>query len=157
MATDVLLGRILDADPGSPDAGVQTLLALHSDLDLDPDLPPLSIAEASRVLGLSSHTLRYYEDKGLVRPARNESGYREYSAQDLRRLVFVARMRMSGMSMRDLARYVTLVERGAETIPERRGMMFAQRDRVLRQLRELTLALETTEYKIREYDANPEG
>jgi DNA-binding transcriptional MerR regulator len=157
MATDVLLGRILDADPGSPDAGVQALLALHSDLVLDPRREPLSIADASRLLGLSAHTLRYYEDQGLVHPARNDSGYREYSAEDLRRLVFVTRMRVSGMSMRDLTRYVALVEQGDQTIPERRRMMFEQRDRVLRQLRELTLALETTEYKIREYDAHPEG
>jgi RNase P protein component len=35
--------------------------------------------------------------------------------------------------------------------------MLEQRDRIKRQLRELTLALETTEYKIRAYDGHPEG
>ncbi len=35
--------------------------------------------------------------------------------------------------------------------------MLEQRDRIRRQLRELALALETTEYKIRTYDGHPEG
>ena len=52
---------------------------------LDPDAEPLGVAEAARLLGLSPHTLRYYEQEGLVRPERNASGYRGYSAAGLRR------------------------------------------------------------------------
>ena len=68
---------------------------------------------------------------GLVRPARNASGYREYSAFDLRRLVFLTRMRLSGMTMQDLKRYIALVEQGPSTIPERRRIMLDQRDRIV--------------------------
>ncbi|TXI63094.1 MAG: MerR family transcriptional regulator [Mycolicibacterium mageritense] len=114
-------------------------------------------AVAADAVGLSTHTLRYYEQQGLVRPARNASGYREYTAFDLRRLVFLTRMRLSGMTMQDLKRYIALVEQGPRTIPERRRIMLDQRDRIKRQIRELTLALETTEYKIRVYDGHPEG
>lgn len=92
-----------------------------------------------------------------MRPARNASGYREYSAFDLRRLVFLTRMRLSGMTMTDLKRYILLVEQGPSTIPERRRIMLDQQDRITRQIRELGLALETTEYKIRVYDGHPEG
>lgn len=35
--------------------------------------------------------------------------------------------------------------------------MLEQRDRIRRQLRELTLALETTEHKLRAYDGHPEA
>ena len=66
-------------------------------------------------------------------------------------------MRLSGMTMQDLRRYIALVEQGASTIPERRRIMHEQRDRIRRRLRELSLALETTEYKIRAYDGHPEG
>ena len=64
-------------------------------------------------------------------------------------------MRASGMTIRDLKRYVVLVEQGPATEPERRAMMLAQRARIQRQLRELTLALEATEYKIRIYGGHP--
>ncbi|MGC4834987.1 MerR family transcriptional regulator [Micromonospora vinacea] len=92
-----------------------------------------------------------------MRPARNASGYREYSASDLRRLVFLTRMRLSGMTMTDLKRYISLVEQGPSTVTERRRIMRDQHDRITRQIRELRLALETTAYKIRVYDGHPEG
>ena len=59
------------------------------------------------------------------------------------------------MTMRDLKRYIALVDEGDATIPERRRIMYEQRDRIARRLRELTLALETTEYKIRVYGGSP--
>jgi DNA-binding transcriptional MerR regulator len=61
------------------------------------------------------------------------------------------------MTIQDLKRYIELADLGPTTIPERRQIMLEQRDRIRRQLRELTLALETTEYKIRVYGGHPEG
>ena len=106
---------------------------------------------------LPASTLRYYEAAGLVCPARNRAGRREYGPSDLRRLIFITRMRASGMTMRDLQRYVALAEQGPETEPERRAIMIEQRERIRRQLRELTLALDATEYKIRRYGGAPDG
>lgn len=157
MATDALVERILAIgdDPSTP--VVDVLHGLVDDSTIEASAAPKSIAEAADLVGLSAHTLRYYEQQGLVRPARNSSGYREYSASDLRRLVFLMRMRVSGMTMQDLKLYIALVEQGASTIPERRRIMLDQRDRIRRKLRELALALETTEYKISAYDGHPEG
>ncbi|MET7372566.1 hypothetical protein [Micromonospora arida] len=58
---------------------------------------------------------------------------------------------------RALKRDISLVEQGPSTVTERRGIMRDQHDRITRQIRELRLALETTEYKIRVYDGHPEG
>jgi DNA-binding transcriptional MerR regulator len=156
MATDHLIARLLDATDDAAGASVvDALLELLDDSAIEPDTLPKTIAEAAALTGLSSYTLRYYEDVGLVRPPRNGSGHRVYDAAALRRLVFITRMRASGMAIRDLRRYVALVEQGPATEPERRAMMLAQRARILRQLRELTLALEATEYKIRVYGGHP--
>ncbi|MFI8529769.1 MerR family transcriptional regulator [Streptomyces aquilus] len=157
MATEALIERILAAGDGPSSSAIDALHELLDDSTIEASAMPKSVAEASRLVGLSTHTLRYYEQEGLVRPARNASGYREYSAFDLRRLVFLTRMRLSGMTMTDLKRYILLVEQGPSTIPERRRIMLDQRDRITRQIRELGLALETTEYKIRVYDGHPEG
>ncbi|MEU3960300.1 MerR family transcriptional regulator [Streptomyces buecherae] len=157
MATEALIERTLAASDGTSSSVIDALHELLDDATIEASAMPKSVAEAARLVGLSTHTLRYYEQEGLVRPARNASGYREYSAFDLRRLVFLTRMRLSGMTMTDLRHYILLVEQGPSTIPERRRIMLDQRDRITRQIRELGLALETTEYKIRVYDGHPEG
>jgi DNA-binding transcriptional MerR regulator len=157
MATEELIERILAASDEPSSSAIDALHELLDDATIEASATPKSIAEAARLVGLSAHTLRYYEQEGLVRPARNASGYREYSAFDLRRLIFLTRMRLSGMTMTDLKRYILLVGQGPSTIPERRRIMLDQRDRIRRQIRELSLALETTEYKIRVYDGHPEG
>lgn len=157
MATEALIERILAAGEGPSSSAIDALHELLDDAAIEASAIPRSIAEAARLVGLSTHTLRYYEQEGLVRPARNASGYRAYSPFDLRRLVFLTRMRLSGMTMTDLKRYILLVEQGPSTVPERRRIMLDQHDRITRQIRELGLALETTEYKIRVYDGHPEG
>ncbi len=157
MATEALIERILATGDELSTSVIDAVHELLDDSTIEASAAPRSVAEAADLVGLSTHTLRYYEQQGLVRPARNSSGYREYSAFDLRRLVFLTRMRLSGMTMHDLKRYIALVEQGASTIPERRRIMLDQRDRIKRQLRELGLALETTEYKIRAYNGHPEG
>ena len=60
------------------------------------------------------------------------------------------------MTMSDLKRYVALIPAGASTYAERRTIMIEQRERIRHQLRELQLALEATEFKIRVYDGHPE-
>ena len=109
------------------------------------------IATAADRLGVSAHTLRYYERIGLVRVERDASGYRRYDAAGVRRLVFLTRMRTSGMSIRDLQRYVDMVEAGRDTVSERLAMLTEHR-RVLRtRIDELQLALSATDYKIAAY------
>ncbi|MBF6435196.1 MerR family transcriptional regulator [Nocardia cyriacigeorgica] len=157
MATEALIERILAASDGPSSSPIAALHGLLDDATIEASARPTSVAEAARLVGLSAHTLRYYEQEGLVRPARNASGYREYSAFDLRRLVFLTRMRVSGMTMADLKRYILLVEQGPSSIPERRRIMLDQQHRIMRQIRELGLALEITEYKIGVYDGHPEG
>ncbi|MDQ3788140.1 MAG: MerR family transcriptional regulator [Actinomycetota bacterium] len=157
MSTDALIARLLDV----PDDVGGAIEALHELLDdsafCDAEARPLGVADAARLVHLSPHTLRYYEQEGLVHPGRDASGHREYAGHDLRRLVFLTRMRLSGMTMQDLKRYIALVEQGDETIPERRRIMLDQRERIRRRLRELTLALETTQYKLDTYGGHPDG
>ena len=51
------------------------------------DLIP--IGEAARRLGMRTSTLRYYEERDLVRPAARMHGKRVYGLQELRRLAFL--------------------------------------------------------------------
>src|SRR5688500_17572052 len=49
--------------------------------------------------------LRHYDTLGLVRPTgRTVGGYREYSAEDTRRIFHVESLRSLGLSLRQIAR-----------------------------------------------------
>jgi len=111
----------------------------------------LTIAEMAERTGVSAHTLRYYERIGLLSVARDAAGYRVYTAGDYARVVFLNRLRMTGMSIRDLQDYIALVAEGEASVPERLKMMLAHRDAVRAQIQELTFALETIEFKIAAY------
>ena len=109
------------------------------------------IATTADRLGVSAHTLRYYERIGLVRVERDPSGRRRYDAASVRRLVFLTRMRTSGMPIRDLRRYVALVKAGRDTVPERLSLLTEHRDELRARIDELQLALAATDYKIAAY------
>ncbi|GAA2538438.1 MerR family transcriptional regulator [Pseudonocardia hydrocarbonoxydans] len=63
------------------------------------------IGEVARRSGVSARMLRHYESLGLVRPTgRSASGYREYSGEDVRRLLHVESLRSLGLSLREVGR-----------------------------------------------------
>ncbi|GAB38005.1 putative MerR family transcriptional regulator [Gordonia sputi NBRC 100414] len=131
--------------------GPLSVEVIHRLVEADEIDEPLTIAQTAAMLDVSAHTLRYYERIGLVDVPRDASGNRLYDADAVRRLVFVTRMRLSGMAIRDLQHYVELVDEGDDTVPERLEMLLEHRDTIRRQISELTLSLAATEYKIATY------
>lgn len=113
--------------------------------------PTVAIAEVVERTGLSHDTLRYYEKEGLVVPLRDEAGRRRYREADVARVVFLTCMRRSEMPIRELRRYVALVEAGPATEPERLAIMQAHRDAVLARRAELDDALGIIAFKIEAY------
>jgi MerR family transcriptional regulator/heat shock protein HspR len=56
------------------------------------DRPRYMISVAADLVGMHPQTLRLYEAKGLVRPARTPGGTRLYSDQDVERLRLIQRL-----------------------------------------------------------------
>lgn len=152
MATDELMTRILaELGESAEIDGTVPIEIVHRMVDAGDAAEPMTITELAGLLDLSPHTLRYYERAGLITVDRDDAGRRVYDAEAQRRLVFLTRMRLSGMAMRDLQHYVALVDQGEESVPERLDMLVEHRDTIRRQIRELTLSLVATEYKIATY------
>lgn len=60
----------------------------------------MNIGQAASLCGLPVKTLRYYEEIGLVLPARIKGNdYRDYSAMDVEHLRFLQRARAVGFSL----------------------------------------------------------
>jgi DNA-binding transcriptional MerR regulator len=112
----------------------------------------LSIAEAAQISGLSAHTLRYYERAGLLEPVgRNGSGHRRYRAADLERITFLARLRATGMPIREVRRYAELMQAGEATNAARLALLVAHRQAVLAGLEATAKNLELIDWKINYY------
>ncbi|MGH9644945.1 MAG: MerR family transcriptional regulator [Terriglobales bacterium] len=147
-----LIGRA-DTD-GLPDLG--EVLASSVNLDDAPDLP-LTVGQAAELLGISGHTLRYYERTGLVDVERSPSGQRRYDRRALGRVIFITRLRLSGMSISDISDYISLIEQGESTVDQRLQLLCRHRDKVRRQLDELRFALTVIDYKITVYGGGCTG
>lgn len=60
----------------------------------------MRISQVAAQVGLSSKTIRYYENEGIIPPAdRGVQGYREYSAAQIEALCFIKRARELGFSL----------------------------------------------------------
>ena len=80
----------------------------------------LSIDQAADRMGISKHTLRYYEREGLLpQIAKGSSGHRRYTDDDLGWIKFLQLLRGTGMPIREMKRFVELTHAGDHTIAER--------------------------------------
>jgi DNA-binding transcriptional MerR regulator len=57
------------------------------------------ISVAAELTGLGVQTLRLYESRGLLEPARTEGGTRRYSADDLDRLTRIGGLLDAGLNL----------------------------------------------------------
>lgn len=62
----------------------------------------MKIGELEARSGASRHTLRYYEQIGLISPQRRTNNYRDYSAQTLQDLDFIQRAQSMGFSLGEI-------------------------------------------------------
>jgi DNA-binding transcriptional MerR regulator len=98
----------------------------------------LTIQEVAECSGLSVHTLRYYERIGLLDPVeRATSGHRRYSAGDLEWLGFLAYLRSTGMSIRQMQICAKLRRGGDATWRERLAFLEEHRELMQEQMRKL--------------------
>jgi len=63
----------------------------------------MQIGQLAKQSGTAIDTVRYYERQGLLpAPHRRASGYREYTADDVRRLRFVRRAKVLGFNLTEI-------------------------------------------------------
>lgn len=68
------------------------------------------ISVAAELAGVHPQTLRIYERKGLVEPARTSGRSRRYSDQDIRRLLRISELTNEGVSLAGVKRIIALEE-----------------------------------------------
>ncbi|MGH3353826.1 MAG: MerR family transcriptional regulator [Nocardioides sp.] len=93
-----------------------------------------TIGEVARRTGVTERTLRYYEELGLLKPARDGGGRRRYGAEHINRLYRIRLLRELGTPVADLdpegADLLTLTSRHLADLDRRIGELARQRERV---------------------------
>ena len=82
-------------------------------VERDSRMPVYGIAVAAQLLGLPEASLRLFEAKGLLTPARSDGGTRRYSDDDIARLRRVTDLRDEGINIAGIRRVLDLEDENA--------------------------------------------
>ncbi|MFC7370611.1 MerR family transcriptional regulator [Fictibacillus iocasae] len=110
-----------------------------------------SISEVSNKLGISTHTLRYYEKEKIITPSRNPGGDRLYSDQDLAWLQFVIKLKQTKMPIASIRTYASLFTEGKHTAIARLELLETHRASLLEQMKTLAETEKMLDKKIKTY------
>ena len=62
-----------------------------------------SISELASQFNITTRTIRYYEEKGLLDPTRSDTNYRIYTSSDKTRLRLIVRGKRFGLSLEEIS------------------------------------------------------
>ncbi|MFE3195555.1 MerR family transcriptional regulator [Nocardia sp. NPDC059240] len=81
----------------------------------------LTVSQVAERLGITPHTLRYYESEGLLGDTvqRDAHGHRRYTGEAVLWLRLLRCLRDTGMPIADIKRFADLARQGPDTVPER--------------------------------------
>jgi len=113
-----------------------------------------TIKQAGEKVNLSSHTLRYYDKEGLL-PflERDGAGHRSFTDQDIEWLKLICCLKNTGMSLKQIKKYIELCMQGKKTLDIRRKILVEHRKNVTLQIDELNQNLERIDHKIDHYNS----
>ncbi len=98
----------------------------------------LQIGELSARTGVSSKTIRYYEDIGLLpEPQRADNGYRVYTDEDVERLHFIRRARALDFALDEIAEILAFRERNEPPCSHVMDLICRQIDDIESRIRDL--------------------
>ena len=117
-------------------------------------IPTYTIGELSRMVNLTQRTIRYYEEIGLLHSVRRiENGKRVYTDDDVRRLKFINRLKMLGLSLAEMIELEKIYREqrnNREIIPKLIVLLDQRADQIDERIRQLTaLKREIGEYQAR--------
>ena len=119
----------------------------------------MNIGQASAASGVSQRMIRHYEKIGLIpAPPRRDSGYRDYSDNDVHRLRFVANARDLGFPVEEIRALLNLWQDRKRSSADVKALALARADDLRRKAEALT-AMRTTLLNLAEAchgDARPD-
>lgn len=117
-----------------------------------------TVGEMAKLLGIPSSTLRYYDKEGLLPfVERSPGGMRLFQEKDYEWLKIIECLKKTGMSLKDIRKYIQLSMQGDETIGMRLELFHKQRKLLQEQMDSLQQTMETLNYKCWYYETAKEA
>lgn len=118
-----------------------------------------SIGQVAKKMGLTAHTLRFYEKEGLLPFVRKtSSGLRVFMESDLEWLVIIECLKGCGLQLKDIKQYIDWCQDGDATINQRLELLKQQKQRLTEQMAQINRHMEKIDFKIAYYeDAKTHG
>jgi DNA-binding transcriptional MerR regulator len=129
-------------------------LATNPKLDVDVKVnyhPPMStttttftIGDLAQELAITTRTIRYYEERGLIKPQRTSGGQRIYSRKERGRLKLILRAKDAGFDLKEVQQVLDIYDTQPNEMGERQqaikliDMTTRRLDEVESKLSELT-------------------
>jgi DNA-binding transcriptional MerR regulator len=124
-----------------------------------------TVGQLAEELGVTTRTLRFYEEAGIVSPARTERGSaRVYDARDRARLVLALRGKRFGMSLAEIREIVDMydaepgeagqIRRLLASLAQVREDLVSRQDELARTLREVDDVARRCRRRLDELDAD---
>ncbi len=124
------------------------------------------IKEISRLYGLCSDTLRYYEEQGLLSPKRGQNGYRIFGVQDIGKLNIIRSLRELDIPLERIREYINNrdIESTLNLLDEEEALILAQVARLQEKYKDIETRkkelledrlTEDRKFTIRHFDARP--
>jgi DNA-binding transcriptional MerR regulator len=98
----------------------------------------LTIGKAARRVGVRPSAIRYYETRGILRPAaRGSNGYRIYDRDAVKMLLFVRRAQSLGITLKEIMPLLDLASQGLRPCAHVKHLTRNRLQQIDRQIREL--------------------
>ena len=112
----------------------------------------MNIKNISKITGLSSHTLRYYEKIGLILHVKRDSrGHRDYSEEDVAWIEFLKRLKETGMQLSKIKEFAEYRYKGDSTIKNRLLLLKMHYSTIKQNINDMLKHKEKIEEKIKIY------
>ncbi|OBZ09166.1 MerR family transcriptional regulator [Bacillus sp. FJAT-26390] len=113
----------------------------------------IHIKEAADKIGLPAHTLRYYEQEGLLPYInRDENGNRIFNEADLLWLELIVCLRKTDIPLAELRAIVELTKEGDRTATQRKQIFEKHKEKMMEKQRDLDNAFIKIDLKIEYYN-----
>ena len=94
-----------------------------------------TVKEMAEILGVSVHTVRYYDQMGLIPGTKRDGANRRvFDDNELEWLFVSITLKNTGLPIKEIQRYIRLYQQGNATLPQRYQIMLEQKKRTLAQM-----------------------
>ncbi|MDO5568853.1 MAG: MerR family transcriptional regulator [bacterium] len=106
-----------------------------------------SIKEIADMMQVTTSTIRYWDNEGLLPHVNKVSGRRVFEDKDFKWLRVLNCMKKINMPIKKIKEYVKLAEKGDSTLQERYDLILEQKQIIKNEIEDLKKCLQEFEYK----------